>query len=352
MKAISTSISTAAYQNRWKALTVSLGLLLGIAGCSDGQSSSATHEPYPNPLKTLSVERISVPHVIEIPASVRSQTQSRIAAEIMGRIEHQNLQLGQQVDAGEILLRLHAPEIEARVEQARVAYDQARRDHEREKALLDRGAATNVGIQALEDRVAASRAQYLEAEAMLAKKEIRAPFAGSISRLYVETGELASPGYPLLELDAGGSVEIEAALPQSLRPDIQTGQKFTVKVGSQTITAVLTEISNRADPQSRTLQARFKLEQEADLSPGAFARLHLPLSSRDLVQIPTAAIRRFGQMDQVFIIEEGQARMRLVRLGNTDGEHVEILAGLAGGEVLVLNPSASLRSGQPVTTSN
>ncbi len=334
------------------AFTASFALLLAWVGCSDAQQQPVTQTPYPNTLQTALAERSQIPHVIEVPASLRSYKHSRISAEIMGRIQHLDLQLGQRVEADEELIQLHAPEIFARLEQAQVAHAQATRDLEREQKLLERGAATSVGIQALEDRVTSSRAQLDEAEAMLAKISIRAPFKGTVSRIHVEVGDLATPGQPLIEIDAGAPFEIEAALPESTLASLRVGQQLTAQVGDQHLSVTLTELSSRINPQNRTVEAHFGVDADTELSAGSFARIQLPFAARDRVQVPSKAVRRFGQMDQIFVIENDHARMRLVRLGEHQGDNVEIISGLEGGETVVLNPSSTLRSGQPVTIRN
>lgn len=329
-------------------------MLMGtvMIGCSGDSQEPLSHQAFAGQLRTVVAESATVPHVIEVPGTVRSKIQSRISPEIMGRISQQNLRLGQKVESGEILFVIDAPEVEARLEQARINLEQAKRDLAREESLLGQGAATSVGIRALQDRVSASRAQYQEAAAVLAKAKVTAPFTGFVSRIFSDVGDLASPGQPVIEFDSVNHLEIESAIPASVVGSIRPGDTLEVSIGQQRMAAKVIELSNRADSASRTVPIRLGLPEGQQWMPGQFARIHLETSGRERVLLPSETIRRFGQMDQVFVVENGNARMRLVRLGNRLDEHVEIIAGLSGGEEVVVAPPATLRSGQPVTVGN
>src|SRR6185295_1338304 len=106
-------------------------------------------------------------------------------------------------------------EANARLVQARAQFNMARRDLERERELLAKGASTAETVRNLEDRFTGSEAMVREAEAQLSYTEIRAPFDGVIARRIVNAGDLAEPGKALLEVEGTADFEVEASIPDS-----------------------------------------------------------------------------------------------------------------------------------------
>ena len=82
---------------------------------------------------------------------------------------------------------------------------------------------------------------------------------------------------------------------------------------------------------------------------GQFARLQVAAGRTETLLVPAAALTRFGQMERVFVVENGRAVLRLVKTGRITGDRLEILSGLNAGEQIVLAPPAALRDGQAVT---
>jgi hypothetical protein len=134
--------------------------------------------------------------ITEITGTIRPVQRARLAAKLMGAIEELPVGLGQKVRAGDLLVKISAGEITARVAQAQAQLNVARRDLERERDLLTKGASTADLVRGLEDRFAMTQAMMREAEVMLTYATIRAPFDGLIARKPANLGDLAAPGLP------------------------------------------------------------------------------------------------------------------------------------------------------------
>lgn len=325
---------------------------LALAGCSKhaaGPAAAANLPPVQAKLATVSAE--PVPVLTEVTGTIRPAQRASLAAKVMGTIDEFPVVLGQRVAAGDMLVRISAGEISARVLQAQSQLNQATRDLARERDLLGKGASTADMVNNLEDRVAMTRAMMREAETMLGYATIRAPFAGVVSRKPAHAGDLAAPGMPLLELEATEGFQIETGLPDSLAARLATGASVhaEVPVAGVTFAATLVELSSAADASARTVPARFSVPAGVPVRSGQFVRISVPGESVPTLFVPAAAVSRVGQLERVFVVGEGnRIVLRLVKTGATRGDAVEILSGLDAGERLVLHPPADLREGQPV----
>lgn len=116
-----------------------------------------------------------------------------------------------------------------------------------------------------------------------------------------------------------------------------------------TLTGTVAEIAPAANPQTRTAPVKINIEHQPSLRTGQFARVLLPVDQAKTLLIPKSAVIPFGQMDKVFVVEDGKARLRLVRTGSQSGNQIEILAGLSAGEQVIIDNNSLLISGQPVT---
>lgn len=322
-----------------------------LAGCAKPAAEKAGATLPPVAVSVARVESVETPLLTEITGSVRSVQRATLAAKVMGSVAELPVTLGQRVAAGELLLKLSATEIAARVAQARAQLNVAVRDLERERALLAKGASTSELVRSLEDRAAGTEAALREAETMLGYTELRAPFAGVIAKKFVDAGDLAAPGQPLLGLDGVDEFQIDAAVPDSLVGALAPGQSLAVSVPStgRRFDGTIAEISSATDATARTVLIKIAVPAGAAVRPGQFARVALPGSPVRALLVPASAVSRVGQMERVFVAApDKRAVLRLVKTGAVHGDRIEILSGLDAGESVVVAPPASLLEGQPL----
>lgn len=332
-------------------LSLALFTLTLFAGCADRQTpeTAAAHLP-PAKVHATIVRLEDVPMLTEVTGTVRPRQHAMIAAKVMGAIEELPVTLGQRVQAGELLVKISAGEVSARVLQAQAQLNQVQRDLTRERDLLAKGASTPDMVKGLEDRCAMTEAMVREAEVMLGYATIRAPFDGVVARKLAAAGDLASPGTPLVELEGTGDFQIETGLPDSLAVGLAVGAALVVEVPAAraSFDGRLVELSPSADPYAHTVPAKLSVPADIVVRSGQFARVQVPGAPVRALLVPTAAVTTFGQMERVFVVAEGRAGLRLVKTGAVRGDRVEVLAGLADGDRIVTNPPAGLREGQPL----
>jgi len=286
----------------------------------------------------------------EVVGTVRSRRRALVEAKVAGRIEAIRAVPGQRVASGDELAVLDAREWAARRDQAQAAREQADRDLERVARLVRDGAATPSERDAAGSRQRIAAAAEAEAETILGHARVTAPFDGVVSRKLAEVGDLAVPGRPILEVEDPSSLRFEADVPEALVDRLALGVRLPVRVASQvaSIEGVVSELAPAADPATRTFAARLDLPAATGLRAGQFGRLAVPTGPASGAHAPASAVFRKGQMELVYVVQDGRARLRLVRTGRSAGGQIELVSGAAVGEKVVIEGADQLHDGQEV----
>jgi membrane fusion protein, multidrug efflux system len=318
------------------------------------------HEPQAAPGESLppAVARVQTinstrqPALEEVVGTVQPKLQAVIEAKISGRITSLPVRLGQSVKQGDLLAQLASQEIQARLDQANAALRQVEQDFKRTDGLRKQQAATQGEWDAAQARYNVAKATVAEAEALSEYAKIVAPFDGVVARKLADEGDLAMPGKPLLELEGRSGLRLVVDVPSQLAGQVLPGAKLALRVDtlSDAITGTVAEISPGADPASRTVRMKLDLPDTAGLRSGQFGRLSVPVGEATFLFVPPSALVRRGQLEILFVVAEGKAQMRLVRVGKETAQGIEILAGLAAGESVVVEGTGNLRDGQPLQT--
>ncbi len=334
------------FRQTFSGRALAAGLALALAGCSRERPS----EPALPTVAVRTAEVLAVTEAlsIELPGTVRAVERAALAPKVTGAVESLPVVLGQSVKAGDVLVRISANEIGARLAQAEASLGQARRDLQRETSLLAKNASAAETVRGLEDRVRLMEATVAEARTMLGYTVITAPFDGVIARRFVNEGDLATAGSPLLEIENPVRQRVEVEVPESLA-GIPVGASALIRIGETELPGRVAEVSPALDPVARTLLAKIDLPARAAVRSGQFARVAWPAGEGRALVVPANAVTPFGQMERVFVVAGGKAVLRLVKTGARRGEQIEILAGLSAGEQIATGPAAAnLRDGQPV----
>ena len=332
-------------------LLLSVITLFTFGACGKPAAPAAGAAPDLPPVRVslTDVRAVEAPTRLEVTGTVRPVARASLAARVMGVIEAMPVTLGQQVRAGDVIARIAAGEIEARVAQARSQLNQAERDLARESALLARNASTADTVRNLEDRVAMTRAMVREAEVMLGYVTVRAPFDGVIARKPGNAGDLAAPGQSLVELEGSDRFHVEAGIPDSSAGYLAVGAELSVEIPAAGVrfAARIEEVSSAADAQTRTVLVRLAVPAGNAVRSGQFARVQVPGAPARALLVPASSVSTLGQMERVFVAGTGNvAVLRFVKSGTRRGDQIEILSGLSGGERIIDGPPANLREGQ------
>jgi RND family efflux transporter MFP subunit len=328
------------------------GAVALVAGCGkhhEPQTAPGESLP-PAAVRVQKIETIRQPAVEEVVGTVQPKLQAVIEAKTSGRITRLPVTAGQSVKQGELLVELATQEIQARLDQANAAFRQAELDFTRTDNLRKQQAATQGEVDAAQARYSVAKATVAEVEALSSYAKILAPFDGVVARKLADEGDLAMPGKPLLELEGRTGLRLVADIPSLLASRVLPGAQLSVRVETlpDAITGTVGEISPATDPASRTVRVKIDLHETAGLHTGQFGRLAVPVGEAAFLIVPPPALVRRGQLEILFIAADGKAQMRLVRVGKETAQGIEILAGLAPGEAVVIEGAGNLRDGQPL----
>jgi RND family efflux transporter MFP subunit len=333
-------------------LTFVLASALCFTGCGakpDSAKTAPSNLP-PAPVRIQNVQTKLQVSTEEVAGTVRAKLHATLEAKLSGRIEKMPVVLGQRVKAGDLAARLDAGEINARLEQAEAALEQAERDWKRASSLYEQQAMTRAERDTAESRYRLAKGAASEAKAMLGYVEVVAPFDGVVTKKWADVGDLAVPGKPLVSIEDPTALRLEADVPQAIAARIRRDARLGVRVDgvSGEFTGTVSEIAPSADSVSRTIQVKVDLSAQPGLRTGQFARLLVPVGESDSLRVPESAIVQRGQLEIVFTVVNQHARMCLVKTGKRDGDEVEILSGLHPRDVVVIDGAPLLTDGQPV----
>jgi len=327
--------------------------LLVLAGCQ-------TEEKHKLPAIDLPVVDVQTMTVMtqeghlqtEVVGTVQSIDQAVIAAKVTGTIEEMPVVLGSTVKAGDLLVKISAGEISARAIQAEAQLEQARRNLDRERKLLQKNAATSENVKSLEDMYKVAEAVHSEAVTMLSYITVTAPFDGVITAKMSNVGDLATPGIPLLHLEDNSRLQVETSIPETLVLQIQPGDTLLVHIPAANLDlqGTVAEIAPVIDPLSRTATVKINITPGPRLRSGQFARVIIPGDRKKSLFVPSTVIHSFGQMEKIFVSSQNKAHLRLIRTGMVVDDLTEVLAGLDPGETIITTNSSQLVDGQPIKT--
>lgn len=296
---------------------------------------------------------------------VEAVRQTVVAAQVAGAVTAIEVKAGDSVKAGQLLVRIDsrvadqsAAASEAQLQSAQALLDVARKDFERQQQLYQQKFISAAALDQAESQFKASQAQAasLRAQAGATRSQsglavVRAPYAGVVAEVPVALGDMAMPGRPLLTLYEPGALRATVSVPQSTVPANPQGAKVelpALPAERRWIVPTQVQILPTVDAGTHTVQLRLPLPTGlAGVSPGMFARVWLPGaadSAPGRVYVPASAVVRRGEMSGVYVVDaKGVARLRQVRLGRGDDSRTEVLAGLAAGERVALDPQAAAR---------
>ncbi len=325
--------------------------VFALSGCNDEKKTP----PPPPPLPTQEVRVAQttlepVTNQIELLGTIEAVNRVEIAAQISGNITKLPVVLGSTVKKGDLIATISAGDINAKLSQSKSQLEQARRNLTREEKLLRKKAATREKVRSMQEAVDIAAAAYREAQTFESYTSIRTPISGRITRKHVNVGDLATPGKPLVNIEDSSRLQVITDIPERFISKVRHGDHLTIEVPSAGIhlTGVVAEVAPTANPTTRTAPVKLDIPASSELYGGQFVRVALTTDQVKTLTIPQEALLPIGQMERVFVAEDGKARLRLVRSGKKHQESVEILSGLNAESQVIVAGQHNLKDGQPI----
>jgi len=305
-----------------------------------------------------------------------------ISTRIAGLVDSMAVDVGDRVEKGDLVAKLRDDLLAAQRDEARAALTAARAritSAEAEKALAQQERDRQSGLRGssafsqaryddadqtfrrAEADAASARAAAAQAQALLAAWEIRiadatieAPYPGVVTVKHVAPGTYVSPGEPIVALINDVDLEVEADVPSNRLGGLQQGVVVEVSIDDRDRQfAVVRAVVPSENPLTRTRAVRFTPNftgPETDLAAGQSVTVHLPVGERrTVVTVHKDAVSAVPGGHQVFVVADGVATPRRIRIGESVGSRFEVLNGLDAGEIVVTRGNERLRPGQEVT---
>jgi RND family efflux transporter MFP subunit len=366
--------------------------LFVLGGCHREPAEARAENKAAVPVHVITLSESVTPVLYDASGTVRAKVTSTLSTKVMGTVMSVNVNAGDTVGAGQVLLVLESKDLDAQLENAEAAQQGAQSSlaeaesaitsaksnadladvtFQRMKTLYDQRSISNQEFDEASAKVKAARASYemavakrRQAESAIAQSnaglrvaginkgysQIAAPFAGVVTEKKVEPGTLAVPGSPLLSIERRGSYRFEASVEESHLSLIRFGQKVEVDIDGvmEPLTGVVSEVAPTVDPSSRTYIVKIDLQNKNSLRSGLFGQAQFRTGDTKAIIIPADAERTNGQLDSALVNESGVARTRILTTGQKVGGQVAILSGLSPGDQLIYPVPAGLVDGSPI----
>jgi membrane fusion protein (multidrug efflux system) len=350
-----------------------VGGMLLTAGCRDIPDRPTT-DPAPAPtaiepenLVTVTREPISTGPPIS--GELRASREATVRAEVAGSVYDLTVDEGQPVRRGQVLCRIDAPALHDAVESADVgvrsatqAVAAAEREEQRTAALVAEGLLPRRDLDRAHQSVADAQARLADAQSrqatsgdQSAKRTVRAPLTGVVSKRAANAGDVVAIGAPLVTIVDPSSMQLEASVPSDALSAVRRGAPVEFRVSGnseQTFQGRIDRIAPAADPVTRQVRIYVSVPNTSpQLVAGLFAEGRIAAASRNGLVVPATAVEMNDSGAWVSRLRDGRVERVPVAVGLRDERHarVEIRFGVDEGDALLGGPAQTIAPGTPVS---
>jgi RND family efflux transporter MFP subunit len=333
---------------------------LALAGC--GRDAALTPPRERSDLDLAAATVRAVPRYYTVPGSVIADERVQLSSRISGFIRKLAVREGEVVRDGQVLVEIDPADVEGGVQRAAASLSSAkadladaRVDVEKFTSLTRTGAVPIDTLRKAEVRRDVAQARVAEAQAALdtataqrAYTTITSPVDGVVVARLRESGDLATPGLPILEIEARNTLVFQTYVAESRVAQLDSAQPVQIELDAVKGAAEgrLLRVVPSADPVTRRYEVKVSLPAAGGLLPGMFGRARFRLGEDQLLTVPRAALTDRGGLVGAFRAgADGRIGFRWVRTRREIDGQVEVTAGLEAGDRVVLNPPADLRDG-------
>lgn len=346
-----------------------LAITLLVVSCGNDDKKKVADSSPAVAVTTSAVSEDSSNPFLTVSGKVEAVKSADISTRMMGYVDKIYVQVGEKVQNGQLLLSINNSDISAKLAQAnagiteaQTAFANAGKDFQRYTTLFNENSATQKELDDMTAQYNMAKARLEGAEQM--KKEvqaqmgyanIRAPFAGVVTNKFINAGDMANPGMPLMEVETPGIYQVLAMVPESEILDIKADSEVEVLLKSlnKTVKGKVTEVSTSSKNTGGQYMVKVVLEEsDANILSGMYANVRFPNKRKtmDAIMIPTDAIVHRGQLTGIYTVSQSNtAVLRWLRLGRTYGDRVEVLSGLSSDEEYIVKAEGKLYNGARIS---
>lgn len=326
----------------------------------------AAMQPPPEAVTTIVAAREQWTDTLEAIGTVAAVQGVTVSADLPGIVERIAFESGRTVADGAVLVELDTRQERAQLAAAEAQLELARLNYARMDGLVDQDAVSRAEF---DDAAAAQKqaeARIQEIRATMARKTIRAPFAGELGLRQVNLGQYVAGGTAIVPLQSLDPIYVNFAVPQQEAQGMRRGRRVAIAAKDSAggpLTGRISAVDSVVDETTRNVTVQATLANpQGRLRPGMFVQVQVALeSARDVVPVPASAISYAPYGDSVFVVTDltdanGQSyrgvRQQVVKIFGARGDQVAVTEGIAPGDEIVTSGVFKLRNGVAVAVNN
>jgi len=326
---------------------------LGLAGCS--QEKAEVVQEVARPVKVVEIGEAQTSRQLDYSGSVRARTEMNLGFRIAGKVTERLVDIGQHVNAGDVLARVDPIDYELSVKSAQASLDAAERQVETvdlakkraeqlyaknfaPKSQLDQATLTYDQAVATRD---AARSTLAQAQNQVQYTDLKASQAGIVTTVSADVGQVVGAGTPVMTVAVDGEKEVSIAVPEMDIAGFRPGKEVKASFWSDdglTLDGKVREVAGSADPQSRTFAVRVSLPNDPRVLLGMTANVEATVDSKaQLVSIPLTAMAQKDGKQIVWTVDRASdtVHLRPIKVANFTADGVTVADGLKQGDIVI-----------------
>jgi membrane fusion protein (multidrug efflux system) len=326
----------------------------------------AMHEKFampPSAVTTLVVKAQTWQPVLSAVGSLRAVNGVTVSTDLAGIVTEIKFESGAAVKKGDLLIKLDTQQEEAQLHAAEAKREWTHVDLERKRDLVAKKTISPSDWDQAQSEFLQADAAVQESKALIARKQIVAPFDGYLGIRQVNLGQYLNPGASIVPLQSLDPIYVEFTLPQQNLESLAVGKKLRIRasdVAGEEFEGEINALDSRVDDATRNILVQGTTRNPGHkLRPGMFVNVEVLLPKKDgVLAIPSSAINYAPYGDSVYVVKpvpdgKGQeVEQQIVRLGPARGDQVSVLSGLQNGDEVVSSGVFKLRPHAPVQVNN
>ncbi|MDX2165931.1 MAG: efflux RND transporter periplasmic adaptor subunit [Deltaproteobacteria bacterium] len=357
---ISTYRRTGAPAHRQTLLPLLAAIALLAGACANPSDSQTIATPTAGKAEeTLQVTVVPVSfrptkRLLKFVGTLFGNQEVTLSSQVEGQIEKLSVDLGDHVTQGQVLAEVDDTSARAQLREVEARLAKARADEARGRELMKSNVISPQEYEQMQTNVAVAEAQRDGMNVQLEHKHVRSPLTGAVVKRLVSVGEYVRPGTPLFDLVADDPLTLRGDVPERFADEVAVGQPVQIKVDAYPDDAFegrLLRVSPAANAENRSITVEAEVPNaDHRLKPGFFSAANIVTRADDeALVVPETAVVTFAGVTKLFVVRDGIAYERHVRVGTRDDQGlVEVIEGLHADEVVATSGLAKLENGMAV----
>lgn len=329
-------------------------------------AQGASFQLPPTAVTTVVAQKETWPSTLTVIGTAAAIQGVTVGADLPGTIDKIHFESGQWVHEGDVLVELDTRQERAQLANLEAQRDLARVNFDRAQELVKAGVISHSDYDNAAAQQKATEAQVGDIKAAIARKTIRAPFAGLLGIRQVSLGAYLAAGQAIVSLQSLSPIYVNFGVPQQDTGKLVPGHVLRVTnadLPGMAFSGRITALDSVINEQTRNIQVQAILtNKENKLRPGMFVQVELPLGQpRPVVPLPASAINYAPYGDSVYVVTEMKdakgntyrgVRQQVIKIEGSRGDQVGVVSGINPGDEVVSSGVFRLRNGAPVLVNN